>query len=257
MMIERAAVLDLAGVADATGQPEVIDAPNVEAGHAPDPRPAKLPLLYSFRRCPYAIRARMALAVSDTKHAVCEVSLRDKPPALLAASPKGTVPVLILASGEVIDESLNIMLWALNRHDPEQWLGNGADRHELRDMQKLIAQCDGPFKQHLDAYKYPHRQIGETGPLSSFVVAELQNSARLQASVFLDTLNQRLAHSDYLWGAQRSLADIAIVPFVRQFAGVQPAWFAQVPWPALHGWLGRVTGSALFTGIMQQQKLKN
>lgn len=236
-----------------------------------DLRPG-LPLLYSFRRCPYAMRARMALAVSATPHAVCEVSLRDKPPELLAASPKGTVPVLVLPSGEVIDESLNIMLWALEGHDPERWLGNGAD---LQDMQTLIAQCDGPFKRQLDAYKYPHRQLAEArtvtqtgvrsaartdaevGAGAQVETAELQILARQQASVFLDALNQRLTHAGFLWGDQRSLADVAIVPFVRQFAGVQPAWFAQAPWPALRAWLDRITASTMFTGIMQQQKLKN
>ena len=226
--------------------PKVTDPPEVKA-------PAASPLLYSFRRCPYAMRARMALAVSQTPHAVCEVSLRNKPPALLAASPKGTVPVLVLPSGEVIDESLNIMLWALNRHDPERWLGNCSDR---ADMNLLIAQCDGPFKQQLDDYKYPQRRLMEAGITAHADTAELQTAARAQASAFLDTLNERLMRSDYLWGANRSLADIAIVPFVRQFAGVQPAWFAQAPWPALRGWLGRLTGSALFTDIMQQSKFE-
>lgn len=225
----------------------------------PAPVPAPLPILYSFRRCPYAIRARLALAVSSTPYALREVALRNKPAELLAASPKGTVPVLVLPSGEVIDESLNIMLWALERNDPLQWLGQGA---HLQGMLALIAECDGPFKRQLDAYKYPARvqsaagsgtTANPTANTTANTTADAQTLARQQASVFLGGLNQRLMHSACLWGAQLSLADMAIVPFVRQFAGVEPAWFAQTPWSALRGWLDGITASALFSNTMQQQ----
>jgi glutathione S-transferase len=216
------------------------------------PGAVQQPVLFSFRRCPYAIRARMALAVSATAYTLHEVALRNKPPELLAASPKGTVPVLVLPGGEVIDESLNIMLWALERHDPERWLGSGTDLH---GMKTLIAHCDGAFKQALDAYKYPPK-LPSNSPAAA-PSEDLQTMARQQASVFIDALNQRLTHSACLCGAALSLADIAIAPFVRQFAGVQPAWFAQTPWTALRGWLDGITASALFTGIMQRQIQSN
>ena len=232
----------------------------------------RLPILYSFRRCPYAIRARMALAVSGTPHELREVVLRDKPPGLRAASPKNTVPVLVLPDGKVIDESLDIMLWALDRHDPERWLGDPSD-HE--GMLALIAQCDGPFKRQLDAYKYPAKVppvdpvetalVGPSGadapaalaPPATATTAELQTAARHHASAFVEVLNDRLSQSAWLWGAHMSLADAAVVPFVRQFAGVQPDWFVQTPWHAVRAWLDAITASALFTRIMQRPDRQN
>jgi glutathione S-transferase len=124
-----------------------------------DDSPADLtPVLYSFRRCPYAMRARMAIAVSGQRCELREVVLRDKPAELLAASPKGTVPVLVDVDGSVIAQSLDIMLWALRRNDPERWLQ--PDGGTLDDMLSLIAECDGEFKRNLDGYKYPGRQPG-------------------------------------------------------------------------------------------------
>ena len=217
-------------------RPEVVQCDSAPPAVA---RPGPIPILYSFRRCPYAMRARLALAASGQIYELREVALRDKPPELLMASPKGTVPVLVLPGGEVIDESLPIMLWALNRHDPMQWLGH--QEAQLDDSLALIAQCDGPFKQHLDAYKY-----AATGHHAS--------QARQQASEFVQALNQRLACNAYLSGPQMCLADAAIVPFVRQFAGVQPEWFAQqAHWQAVRGWLACITASALFCGVMQKQ----
>lgn len=238
---------------------------------------APLPILYSFRRCPYAMRARLALAVSGQIVEHREVRLNDKPPELLAASPKGTVPVLALPGGEVIDESLDIMLWALGRHDPQQWLGSHGhlqtthpkrQTDTLDDMLALIAQCDGPFKRHLDAYKYPSRRHASAVPPSERAeppelpephelhepheLADRQTLARHQASGFIDVLSQRLAHDACLFGPQLSLADAAILPFVRQFAGVQPEWFAQTKWPAVRAWLDRVTASALFVSVMEK-----
>ena len=112
-----------------------------------------MPILYSFRRCPYAMRARLALAISGVPYELREVVLKSKPAELLAASPKGTVPVLVLPSGEVIDESLAIMRWALEQHDPDGWLKNGP----IDDMLAIIAGNDGKFKHALDRYKYPNR----------------------------------------------------------------------------------------------------
>lgn len=191
------------------------------------------PILYTFRRCPYAMRARLALAVSGTVCAVREVVLRDKPAELLAASPKGTVPVLVLEDGRVVDESLEIMRWALTRNDPEEWLWPGDA------MWPLIAENDGPFKQALDRYKYPARYEG-ADPLVH----------RGEALDFLQRLETKLNGGRFLFGDLPSLADAAIFPFVRQFAAVDPTWFAAQPLPGLHGWLAGLLASPLFATVM-------
>jgi glutathione S-transferase len=158
---------------------------------------SSLPILYSFRRCPYAMRARMALLVSGQAVGLREVVLRAKPRALLDASPKGTEPVLVLPDGQVIEQSLDIMLWALRRRDPENWL-SGRDAG-------LIAANDGPFKHHLDHYKYAGRHDGDPLP------------HRAAALGLLEPLEERLAAAPFLCGPARTLTDIAIFPFVRQF----------------------------------------
>jgi glutathione S-transferase len=188
------------------------------------------PILYSFRRCPYAMRARLALAISGTRCELREVRLREKPPSMLAASPKGTVPVLVLPDGCVIDESLEIMRWALSRRDPEGWLD--------RDDAALIALNDGAFKQALDRYKYPERHGAD--PL-------LHREAGL---AFLEVLEGRLASEGQLCGSLRGLADAAIMPFVRQFAAVDPQWFGDQLLPALQTWLAGHTSSDLFQSVM-------
>ena len=199
---------------------------------------AAYPILYSFRRCPYAMRARLALLASDACCELREVVLADKPRALIDASPKATVPVLVDTSGEVIDESLDIMLWALRRNDPLTWLTPPADPL-LDETFALIARCDGEFKPLLDAYKYPERHPGSSA-----------RSARDAAGTFLPELESRLSGSPALFGPQPSLADAAIAPFVRQFAAVDPADFAVGPWPCLHHWLRTFVDSALFERCM-------
>ena len=189
-----------------------------------------LPVLYSFRRCPYAMRARLALAVSGTRCELREVKLSARPEAMLAASPKGTVPVLVLPDGPVIDESLDIIHWALAQSDPEQWLA--------RDDPALIAVGDGPFKFHLDRYKYPDRHGAD--PLVH----------RDEGLTFLRGLDRRLAAAGQLCGATRGLADAAITPFVRQFAAVDREWFADQALPHLKHWLEGHLASALFKAIM-------
>lgn len=191
--------------------------------------------LYSFRRCPYAMRARMALIISGVAVKLREVALRDKPAAMLAASPKGTVPVLLLPGGRVIDESLDIMRWALARHDPERWLEG--------DDQALVARNDGPFKHHLDRYKYASRHGSD--PLE-------HRSAAMEA---LGELEARLAQGGgWLAGDRRTLADVAIFPFVRQFAAVEPDWFVTEPVPLVRDWLDRLTGSPLFARAMTRRR---
>ena len=194
-----------------------------------------LPVLYRFRRCPYAMRARMALLVSGTPVRLREVVLRDKPGEMIAASPKATVPVLVLPDGQVIDESLAIMHWALKRNDPENWLqDNTAEK-------VLIAKVDGPFKDHLDRYKYPTRYEN---------VDALEH--RAAGLVFLEKLDALLQDSGQLMGAKPTLADHAIFPFVRQFANNDRAWFDQLPLPALQQWLSDHLASPLFATAMQK-----
>jgi glutathione S-transferase len=198
-----------------------------------------LPVLYSFRRCPYAMRARLALAVSDQACELREVVLRNKPQGLLQASPKATVPVLVMPGGEVLDQSLAIMQWALHRHDPEHWL---APSHgSLDDMLALIAECDGPFKQALDRCKYPSR----------YPEADTAQ-ARTQAVQWLQGLEEKLGTHPFLFGNHRALADMAVAPFVRQFAGIDAAWWDAQAWPRLQAWLAQFQASSLFESVMHK-----
>ena len=210
-----------------------------------------LPVLYSFRRCPYAIRARLALAVSAVPVELREVALRSKPAELLSASAKGTVPVLLLPAGAVITESLDIMLWALRQHDAQAWL---QPEHGVPgDMLALIAECDGRFKSHLDRTKYPKRYAHE---LAGQPIPDLQaftGAHRALASAWLAGLQKRLEGHSGLFGNRTSLADMAVLPFVRQFAHTDPGWFAAQPWPQLQHWLTRFETSALFAAVMQQR----
>jgi glutathione S-transferase len=199
--------------------------------------PAPYPVLYSFRRCPYAMRARLALVASGQVCELREVALARKPAALLQASTKGTVPVLVQTDGQVIDQSLDIMLWALRRNDPLHWLPTSGVLRE--QMLLLVAQCDGEFKFHLDRYKYPNR----------FELADAQVH-RTQGACFLSDLNTRLTGDGYLLGEHERLADAAIAPFVRQFAHTDPAWFASQPWPALQSWLARFEHSPAYQQVM-------
>jgi glutathione S-transferase len=192
---------------------------------------ADLPILYSFRRCPYAMRARMAVAISGVRVELREVVLRDKPPELIEASAKATVPVLVLPDGAVIDESLDIVRWALGHKDPENWLA--------ASEQDLIQQNDGSFKAALDRYKYPHRYGLES-----------ETSHRDEGLVALAELDARLQNHSYLCGETRGLTDIAIFPFIRQFAATNQAWFDAQPLPALHRWLSQQLSSDIFASIM-------
>ena len=198
-----------------------------------------LPVLYSFRRCPYAMRARLALAVSGQTCELREVVLRHKPQGLLLASPKGTVPVLVLPGGEVLEQSLDIMLWALSQHDPGGWL---APSHgTLVDMLELIAECDGPFKQALDRCKYPSR----------YPDADI-DAERAKAMAWLGALDARLFTQPHLFGSRAALADMAIAPFVRQFAGIDADWWAAQPWPRLQDWLTQWQASDLWASVMHK-----
>lgn len=200
--------------------------------------PAASPLLYSYRRCPYAMRARMALIQARRDFHAVEIVLRDKPAALLALSPKGTVPVLQLPDGRVLDESWDIMAWALESEDSAGWW-RAAQSAENLDL----LQCnDGDFKHHLDRYKYPERypeEVRSRDALRAHAVAAL-----------LVPLEARLQSQPYLGGAIPCATDLAIFPFVRQFAGVEPRWFADQKLPALQAWLAAWLSSSLFEACM-------
>jgi glutathione S-transferase len=188
------------------------------------------PILYSFRRCPYAIRARLALLVSGTTCDIREIKLAAKPAEMIAASPKATVPVLVLPDGRVVDESLDIMRWALGRGDPEGWLE--------REDSDLLTANDGPFKHHLDRYKYPERHASDPAV------------HRRAALALLHRLEDRLSSSPNLCGDVRGITDIAIVPFVRQFAATDRAWFDAQELSRVQAWLARHLASPLFEAAM-------
>ena len=185
------------------------------------------------------MRARLALAASGTVCELREVVLARKPAALLQASPKGTVPVLVLPDGTVLEQSLDIMLWALRRNDPLQWLP--ASAAEMASAMTRIAQCDGDFKANLDRYKYPNRYALPDGLAHRGLGAQ-----------FLQILNARLEANGFLHGQHWGLADAAIAPFVRQFAHTDPAWFASQPWAALQRWLAAFEASDAYRGVMDK-----
>ncbi|WP_265533937.1 glutathione S-transferase [Pseudomonas saponiphila] len=192
---------------------------------------------YSFRRCPYAMRARLALRYAGVPVQIVEVSLKAKPAEMLALSPKGTVPVLALED-RVIDESLEIMHWALAQHDPEDWRLSTDPTAQAR-MAALIAENDQVFKVHLNRYKYAERY--PEAPMEHY---------RGQGEAFLARLDGLLQQRRYLLAEHPSLADMALLPFVRQFAHVDREWFAQTPHGALQRWLREWLESPLFVGVM-------
>lgn len=197
------------------------------------------PVLYSFRRCPYAMRARLALRVSGVKAILREVVLADKPTALVACSAKATVPVLVLPDQQVIDESLDIMLWALKQNDPQNWLLTESDLQT--ETQRLITYNDHEFKTDLDHYKYADRF-----PDNPIVVY------RSRGERFLQELEARLARSTFLLSQRPTLADMAILPFIRQFAHVDRNWFDHSPYPRLQSWLSTLLKQTLFTSVMHK-----
>jgi UPF0176 protein len=207
-----------------------------QSGHLAQPGLARLAVFYSFRRCPYAIRARLALKHSGVEVLLREVVLRDKPAPLLAASPKATVPVLQLPDGTVLEQSLDIMRWALAQHDPEGW----TRPEEHGATQALIDLNDGAFKQLLDRYKYAPRHPER--PAQAY-----RDEA---VAMVLAPLNERLAQHRFLLRDTPSLADMAIVPFVRQFAAVDTAWFDDAPLPHLRSWMHGIVTSPLFESVM-------
>ena len=199
----------------------------------------EIPVLYSFRRCPYAIRARMALKMSGIEVELREVSLSDKPAKMLKSSPKGTVPVLVFANGIVIDESLDIMIWALEQSDPDCWLPDNPA--EQTENYHLIELCDSEFKQQLDGYKYADAKSGES-----------MESYRTAAEKYLRYIEKKLTDHRYLINERINIADVAIFPFIRQFAHVDKDWFDQAGYKKLQTWLDNFLHAALFSEVMMK-----
>ena len=190
-------------------------------------------ILYSFRRCPYAMRARLGLALSEKSVQLREIILKNKPEAMIQASPKGTVPVLIEKDGHVIDESLDIMKWAL---EGSQLLNSATSTMHL-----LIKENDDVFKGWLDKYKYADRYPEHS---------ELYY--REKGEIFLEKLEQQLTNSNRLFGDEYSFADLAILPFIRQFAFVDIDWFKQSKYQRVRDWLTTFIDSELFHSIMKK-----
>lgn len=205
-----------------------------------------VPILYSLRNCPYAMRARIGIHKAQLQIDLREVNLKQKPVEMLAASAKGTVPILVLDNEQqpptVIDESLDVMLWALTNNDPDNLL-HSHDQSALPRMVKLIAQFDNEFKTCLNAYKAAKRYREDN-------VIE----CRQGCEVFIQELENRLIESSFLMSAQESLADIALVPFIRQFAKVERQWYLQAPYPRVRQWLNFYLQSGMFTRVMAKHE---
>ena len=197
------------------------------------------PVLYSFRRCPYAMRARLALHASEIEVELREILLREKPQEMLEASPKGTVPVLVFDNGQVLEESLDIIRWSLKQNDKEGWLN--FSEQSLKQADELIAESDGPFKAALDAYKYGARALDTD-----------TSEARDTGADFIVKLNKKLDGNDWLFGEKFSVADGAILPFIRQFAHVDRDWFWRQNWHNAIRWLEAFLASERFASIMKK-----
>ena len=198
-----------------------------------------IPILYSFRRCPFAIRARMVLFYSGINVEIKEVLLKDKPLMMLSLSPKGTVPVLISPDGTVLDESYQIMLWAINISDPDHWYPSCMSK----EIDDLVYKNDHEFKSTLDKYKYSDRH-----PENSKIYY------RRQGEYFLIFLEEKLKSNNYLLGDEISLADVAIFPFIRQFAFVDIDWFESSRYLKLRQWLNTILSSKIFNIVMKKIK---
>jgi len=194
-------------------------------------------ILYSFRRCPWAMRARLALRYAGCEVQVCEVAMKNKPTELLALSPKGTVPVLDTGDA-VLEESLDIMRWAVARNDPQDWRLQ-ADPEAAQQAEQLIARNDSTFKVQVNLYKYAERYPEHS-----------REHYRQQAETWLAELEQLLEGRPYLLAEHPSLVDAALLPLMRQFAGVEPLWFAEAAYPRVRSWLEGWLASELFKAVM-------
>lgn len=200
------------------------------------------PVLYSFRRCPYCMRAHMALKKSGIKVELREVKLSDMPEEATTISPKATVPILVLPDGSFIDESLDIVKWALEQNDPDKWLGE--NKEHLLDTEMLVETNDFSFKEDLDHYKYADRHPEQT---------ELEY--RQACEEFIEELEEMLTENNYLLSDQLTAADISVFSFVRQFSMVDKDWFDQAPYPKVQRWLDEIVSSEFFQSVFQKHAL--
>ena len=200
------------------------------------------PVFYSFRRCPYCMRAHMALKYSGVRVELREVDLQNYPPQAREISAKATVPVLHLPDGTVIDESWDILKWALAQNDPDHWLGEN-NEHAL-DAEILIETNDFSFKEDLDRYKYADRYPEHS-----------EEHYREACEEYIAELEDMLSENCYLLADRLSLADIGVFPFVRQFSLVDKEWFEQAPYPLVRQWLNTLIDTELFTDAFQKHEL--
>jgi len=196
-------------------------------------------IFWSFRRCPYAMRARLAIAASGIEVELREILLRDKPEAFRAASVKATVPVLQSGDGKVLEESRDIMFWALEQNDPQDWLAPW--HHDQQQVETFLERLDGSFKTNLDRYKYASRFDPEEAMAN-----------RDAGAAFLGEIDQILSRQPALSGEKAGIMDYASLPFVRQFRIADESWFDAQSWPYLHKWLQRFLQSPAFAAIMQK-----
>lgn len=194
-------------------------------------------IFWSFRRCPYAMRARLAVKSSGIEVHLREILLRDKPEEFLQASQKGTVPVLEVGDGQVIDESLDVMFWALSQSDPEGWLD--IYHRDKASVEDHLSSLDTDFKFHLDRYKYATRYDDVDEKIH-----------RQEAVIFLESWNEKLTNQTALSGSNNGILDYATLPFVRQFRIADMEWFDAQDWPALHLWLQTFLNSERFASVM-------
>ncbi|MCK8044094.1 glutathione S-transferase [Shewanella sp. 1CM18E] len=204
-----------------------------------------LPILYSLRNCPYAMRARLAIFASEQTVCLREVLLSQKPAPMLTASPKGTVPVLMLPNGEVLEQSRDIMLWAFAQSDPNNYLlhqplGN-SKQSEAVAMQQLMTQFDSEFIPRLEHYRSAKRYRDPKLLLY-----------RAECEIYLQKLESHLTEHDYLFASQPCVADFAIMPFIRQFARVERQWYLQSPYSEVRRWLDDFLQSPMFSKVMAQ-----
>lgn len=200
------------------------------------------PVLYSFRRCPYCMRAHMALKYSGLKVELREVDLKDMPAETLQISPKATVPILLLSDGTIIDESWDIVKWAVTQNDSDNWLGQSSEH--LLDAEILVESNDFSFKNDLDHYKYAERFPEHS-----------EKYYRKKCEEFIEELEEMLAEKNYLLANHLSLADIAIFPFVRQFSLVNKNWFEHSPYVNVKPWLAKLINTELFQHVFQKHEI--
>ena len=207
--------------------------------------PLALPILYSLRRCPYAMRGRMGIALSKQQVLLREIVTKDKPSELLTSSPKGTVPVLVLPDGKVIEQSLDVMMWALQQNDPQDLL-RSSNPLLSEQIHQLIQRNDNEFIGHLEKYRASVRYRND----------DIEQRRNL-CEAFISELEAKLAHHDYLFGDSPSLADFAVMPFVSQFVRVEKKWFVQSEYQNVGRWLRTHLESKLYTQVMKQYPLWN